>query len=257
MTPITDVSRDLAQARRLHGFLLAYFGAEELEPLSFYEAQVSAPGPVESILLLGEEDGQPVCGAVAELLVLPDGRALGAVGHALVDPSLRGRGVGRQLCAAVDEALERYAAERGWVIEAHILESEWGARRFWSQQGYRWPDRLRFWQPPLGYAPDGSPALPHVPLFLMIRHPEHVEAVPAALLREYASVLLEQWYRDELPEQLPDPVACQRARRWLDATIIAPTLASIIEDPVPLLDLQQARAEDGDWLALVAGVGNE
>ena len=53
MITITDVSRDVAQARRLHAFLMPHFGPEELEPLSHYEASASATGPVELILLLG------------------------------------------------------------------------------------------------------------------------------------------------------------------------------------------------------------
>jgi len=237
---ITDVSRDLSQTERLHAFLLPHFGAEELEPLSYFTDQIAAGGPVESILLLGEEDGQVVCGAVTDLLHMGGDRALGAFGHALVDPSVRGRGVGRLVSEAADAAMAGYAAQRGWTIEAHILESEDAAGRFWSRLGYRWPEGMRYWQPPLGYHPDGTPALPKVPLLLMVRHAEHAGQIPAALLEEYTRTLLWQWYRDELPEQLPDPGARQRATHWFDNQIVAPCLRSIEGDPVTLISLLEA-----------------
>lgn len=237
MIEISDVSRDVAQVRRLHAFLLPHFGAEELEPLSFYEAGATADDPVDIILLMGCEDGEPVSGAIVELLPLSGGRALGAVGHALVSPTLRGRGAGQQLMDAADAAMARHAAARGWRVEANILESEAGAARFWSRQGYRWPEGMRFWQPPLAYAPDGTPALPHIPLFLMIRHPEHGQQMPAALVAEYTDALLRQWYRDELPTLVAEPAACERARQWFDQAMLAPAIASIAEERVAMQDL--------------------
>ena len=177
---------------------------------------------------------------------LSAGRALGAIGHALVSPTLRGRGAGQQIMDAADAALERYAALRGWRVEAHILESEAGAARFWSRQGYRWPEGMRFWQPPLAYTPDGEPALPHIPLFLMIRHPQHPQQIPAALVEEYTRALLAQWYRDELPKQVPGAAACERARRWFDHTILTPTIASIAHDPVAMKDLSGWRLAEAE-----------
>ncbi|MEL6345779.1 MAG: GNAT family N-acetyltransferase [Myxococcota bacterium] len=256
MIEISDVSHDLAQARRLHAFLLPHFGPEELEPLDVFEAPIREGGPVESILLLGEEDGAVVCGAIAELLQIRNAsgeplgdRVLGATGHALVDPSMRGRGVGRMIAQASEAAMFRYAAQYGLTLEALILESESDARRFWSRMGYRWPQGLRYWQPPLGYDPDGAPNLPSVPLFLMIRHPAHPDTIPGPLLRDYARSVYYDWYRDELPDQLPDPAACQRATRWMDQVLIAPSMATIVDDSIPLVDLRNlSEADSAAWL---------
>lgn len=247
---ISDVSRDLEQVRRLHAFLLPHFGATELEPLEYYEAQATSASPVRVVMLLGEEHGEPVCGSISDLLPLPgEGRALAAIGHALVSATMRGRGLGRRLATETDDTLARYAAALDERVEAYILESESEARVFWSRQGYRWPAQMRFWQPPLAYKPDGTPALPHVPLFLMVRHEAHPDAIPAALLREYTEVLLVDWYRSEIAPQVPDPAACRRATDWFDETIMAPTLRSIVGDPVPLRDLESvSNAESAAWL---------
>lgn len=248
-----DVSRDLEQVRRLHAFLLPHFGTTELEPLAYYEAQAISSSPVRVIMLLGVADGVPVCGSISDLLPLPgEGRVLAAIGHALVSSTMRGRGLGRRLAAETDSALARCADALGKRVEAYILESEAEARVFWSRQGYRWPDQMRFFQPPLAYKPDGTPALPHVPLFLMVRHAAHPTAIPAGLLREYAGVLLGEWYRSEIPDQVSDPAACRRATDWFDETILAPVLRSIVGDPVRLRDLESlSNAESAQWLQAI------
>ena len=230
-----DVSRDERAVAQVHAFLLPHFGEAELEPLSHYLAQARGGGAVESIIV-ARWDGDGVCAAaIGALIPLTGERVLGAVGHALVDRRLRGQGAGRQLNAALEERLAHYAKLAGCRLEAFILESEADARFFWGKVGYRWPEGCRYSQPPLRYAADGSPDLPTIPLLLLLRHPEHSDAIPGPLVREYLQTMLVWWYRDDLADSLVG-AALARAEGWLTAEIIAPSVASLVGAQVALID---------------------
>lgn len=230
-----DVSRSVPAVRQVHAFLMPHFGEAELEPLSHYEEEARRTDAVETIIVASLDDEGVCAAAIGSLIPLSDGRMLGAVGHALVADRMRGQGVGRLLNDALEERLASYAAAEGAALEAFVLESEAAARFFWGRVGYRWPVGCRYSQPPLRYADDGSPDLPTIPLLFLLRHPDHDEAIPGPLVREYLQAMLTWWYLEALEEELEGP-ALAAAQGWLRETIIAPSIASLVGDPVALAE---------------------
>ncbi len=234
---IEDISRDREAIAAAHAFLATHFGPEELEPLSHYLDALDRPGPPLTLILAGWEDGGIACVSTAAVIALGRGqRAIGGVGHALVAPHLRGTGLAVVLNDAIERSLHDSARDHGLVLEAFALESEADARWFWGKVGYRWPAGCRFTQPPLAWSPAGAPALPAVPLLLLLKPLRPATTMPLARARLYTRALLVDWYRDELDDLIEDPIARQRARDWMDAHIIAPALASLSVDPTPLRD---------------------
>jgi GNAT superfamily N-acetyltransferase len=243
-----DVSRDVVAVREVHAFLLPHFGEVELEALSYYEDEAQGSGPVETIIV-ASWDAEGVCAAaIGSLIPLSDDRVLGAVGHALVDQRLRGKGAGRLLNTFLEERVAHYAVQQGLSLEAFVLESEAEARFFWGRVGYRWPVGCRYRQPPLRYTAAGVPDLPSIPLLFMLRHPDHDTEISGTLAREYLRAMMECWFSDVLDEELSGEGLIQ-ARAWLERTEIAPAEASLVGETVMLRDPSAMSEEElAPWL---------
>jgi len=259
MIKLFDISRDQQCIEHAYQFLQPHFGVEELEGLAYY-LQLSAPSDLPNHIWIAgirERSGveqkvedvkqnKILCAAILDIIPLPispqnpDGqRVLGAIGHALVDQSLRGKGMGRLLNQQCEQLLSDYAQAYQLQIEALILESEIEACHFWSEVGYRWPKDSLFKQPPLDYDETGHPCLPGIPMFFMIKHPELQAQIPSHLTKTYLRVLLCNWYRDEIPSLVTDPLAVQTAYALFDKTYLQPALQSIQTESNQLVDLCQ------------------
>lgn len=89
-------------------------------------------GPPAGVFLVGEIDGVPVaCGGVRPCWEGPPGVA--EIKRMYVDPAVRGRGLGRLLLAALEDAARRLGYERIW-IETGTAQPE--ALRLYETSGW-------------------------------------------------------------------------------------------------------------------------
>lgn len=152
----------------------------------------------ERALLAGVVSGSlihlrlPIGTAAAERYVF-------AVGHQATDTRVLAggiRGVGTLLWRAASAEAAQRAAERRATLEWSFLESERRALAFWASVGYRWPEGLTYWQPPLAFERDGSPLgdeVPEVPLLLAYGSPPPDE-IPSTVMCAIVESVLREWY---------------------------------------------------------------
>ena len=255
MTTLIDISKHEKWIRHTHTFLQKHFGPDELEAVESY-LPTKGELPTDMVIVGGNlpsargdtlldptTEDEVQCAALLSLIPLygTDGKkdptaVIGAVGHALVDSSLRGKGIGKRLNTYMEKTMQEYARLHKKSLQAFVLESEPPARFFWSKVGYLWPQNTQYWQPPLGYNDHGQPVLPSIPMLFMIKHPKYKEKIPKQTTEEFIYSMLRYWYRDEIPQMLSRVEAQQNAYNFLDRQIISPSLRSLVKDPIALVN---------------------
>jgi hypothetical protein len=245
-----------------YALLRGQFGKAEMDPKERYQdwlrlnAERRNPAPFVMLVLftrLGDRAyvGGVLAGNVMPLLppgtsgasiAVPQGaRHIFAIGHQLTAQCIRDvplKGLGRRLWeAAIGEARSVIARRKG-VFAYSFLESQEDSAPYWIRLGYRWPQDMAYWQPPLQFGPDGLPRsdTPEVPELAMVLP---IDGVPSnGIARDDLLAVVNTvyyfWslrkYESTLTHERMD-----RARGYvLDVVFDAVRSALPPEDPVPL-----------------------
>ena len=187
---------------------------------------------VTASLPFGDERVLVGCSS-AHLLRLEGRRelALSAIGNIAVSPHLPAlgvRGVGSRLLAATDDAASSLATELGCRLAYGVAEAETRSLGFWRKQGYRRPEGLEYWQPPLEFQPSGAPLYPEVRETLVVRPipPSPPETIERELVIDVIRTLYEQWSLRR-QRSLLTPAAMAAAETYVMERVLKKSVATI------------------------------
>jgi hypothetical protein len=159
------------------------------------------------------------------------GAGIGAVGQAASRAAMRGSGHGKHVSDAFEAEMKQIASARGEELKLLILESEAGAREFWSRRGYRWPSGVRYVQPPIEFdLTTGEPLLKPVPELLMVKPVADSQEIDRHLLVDAVESMYRQWY---LPEAESD-AASARIESLVMGDLFGEFLASLPPEGEPI-----------------------
>ena len=221
--------------------LAEVFAADVLPSLAFFLSSLSDASQrdpdsrlvfLAATIRLGDERIVVACSS-SHLLRLDAHRELAmlAVGNIATSPHLQTlgvRGAGSRLLVASGEAAAVAARELGATLAYAVAEAETRSLGFWQKQGFRWPEGLRYWQPPLEFAATGAPVHPEVAETLVVRPypPAPADAIDGAIVADVVRTIYEQWSLRRQRAILA-PAALARAEAYVMETVFAKTAASL------------------------------
>ncbi len=105
------------------------------------------------------------------------------------------RGIGKKLLEQSYEVAKRWAKELGGNLLYSVLEAESGSVGFWSKMGYRWPQGITYWQPPLEFDDNGNPRYAEVPEVLMMKSMRDggIDKINRSILLGIIRVMYQNW----------------------------------------------------------------
>lgn len=165
--------------------------------------------------------------------------AILAIGNIAVSPhlaSLGVRGAGSGMLTAAGDAARSLTAELGCRLAYDVAEAETRSLGFWRKQGFRRPEGLEYWQPPLAFHPSGAPLHPEVRETLVLRPiaPSPLEIIDRELVIDVIRTLYEQWSLRR-QRSLLAPAAMAIAEAYVMERVLDKSLATIpAESLVPL-----------------------
>jgi len=169
------------------------------------------------------------------------------------------KGVGRRLWQFWLDEAHRLAREQGGAIPYSVLEADVDSVGFWDRLGYRWPQGVRYWQPPAQFNASGDYVNPEAPAILMAR-----PASPAddRMARGTLERIIETLYRASLARQRTTltPTGFERAERYLMDVVFARVTRIMPDDPtlnlvrVPMEDALQGGRRHVRSVALDQGI---
>jgi deoxyhypusine synthase len=224
-----------------YDFLRSHFGPEVLDPLQRYvdwlEMNRLGKHPFPFLLMAAYlEDGRAarvmavISGNV--MRIEESGRKGGAksprfmfaIGHQLTAPCVRKagiKGVGTRLWhRAIAEAKAITKGLKGRLAYS-FLEAENDSVGFWDRLGYRWPQAVTYWQPPLEFDENGNFVHPEVPEIALLKPLEiqQTGTIDRRLLRDIVATVYLNWalarYRDCL-----SPEAMKRAESYVMGSLL-------------------------------------
>ena len=164
-----------------HDLLLKVFDSSVVDPKSVYVDALTDRAntfrdfpPLFFACLLPHGQDEWLAGFVSSdlMLIEPGGDRLHlAVGNIATSPKLRDigfRGVGTKLWHAALHAAKEEASSVAKRIAYSSAEAEPASLPFWSKLGYRWPQGVKYFQPPLEFDNDGNPKEDEVPETLLV-----------------------------------------------------------------------------------------
>lgn len=252
---VTDNDGWLAAA---YGLLSAEFEVDVLDPFERYVEWLELNGrgehkfPFLMVVAYLETPGCPIAVGVISGNIMQiehlavEGAAndtpdyMFAIGHQVTTNHLRSigfHGVGTKLWSFAAETADRMITQRDGTFIYSFLEAETSSVGFWSKLGYRWPEGVDYWQPPLEFDSDGNFLHREVPEILMLRPMQ--EAMPAkidvSLLRNLIATAYYNWCLDKYKKSL-SPGAFENARKYVMDTVFGRFSRSIPSaDPVKLV----------------------
>lgn len=122
-----------------------------------------------------------------------------AIGHQVTSPVLIHKGIkgcGTRLLDAANRLAREHISKLGGRFCYSVLEAERRAIDFYAGRGYRWPQGLSYFQPPIRFNQDGSPVHPEIPEILLLR-PEDpgmpADAIDRGCLESVISTMYRNW----------------------------------------------------------------
>jgi hypothetical protein len=147
---------------------------------TYVEALTNPPGdlrdfpPIHLAALLSDGAVTRLAGFISSNLMKvgsPPERLLLAIGNIATSPRLKAagfRGVGSTLWKAAVRGAQDEAEKLGKRVDFSAAEAEPASLPFWAKLGYRWPEGVKYFQPPLEFDDAGRPIYPEVPETLLI-----------------------------------------------------------------------------------------
>jgi ribosomal protein S18 acetylase RimI-like enzyme len=231
-----------------HDLLLRAFDPAVVDPKRIYVDAVNDQSgafrdfaPLFFAALFDVDGEQLVAGFISS-----DAMAIGdsdvvhlAVGNIATTPRLRDvnfRGVGRKLLEAALNAGRLAARDKGANLKYSTAEAEAASLPFWAKMGFRWPQGVRYFQPPLDFDADGQPVHPEVPETLVVKVLEGLtSAIDGGELREIVRSIYWNWSLRAHSKSLT-PAAFSAARAYV-MDVLEKTFASISPDEsIPLVE---------------------
>lgn len=171
-----------------------------------------------------------------DYISLDEGSCMGAVGQAATRNAMRGKGHANALVEAFEQEIYSMAMRRKQRLMLMILESEPSAREFWAKRGYRYPDGVKYVQPPLDYNEDtGEPMMRAVEEMIMVKLISDIvsDKIDKDLLKKAVHTLYDYWYS---PSGLNEHVT-EKIRRYLFDDLFSSFVASLPNnlDTIPLV----------------------
>jgi deoxyhypusine synthase len=148
-----------------------------------------------------------------------------AIGHQVTSPLLRKHrvhGVGLGLWKAFVAWARRQSEGLGCACRFSFLEAEAESVGFWTKVGYRWPQGVYYWQPPLEFDEQGHflhPEVPEIPLLLSFDEPE-APFVDRHLLQNMIATVYLNWSLFKYNNTLA-PESFRRAEQYVMGELFA------------------------------------
>ena len=225
-----------------YDFLRSHFGPEVLDPLQRYvdwlEMNRLGSHPFPFLLMaayLEDGDRARVVGVISgNVMRIEQSRSkevkstppsfIFAIGHQLTAPVVRSagiKGVGTRLWnRAIAEAKAITRRFKGRLAYS-FLEAENDSVGFWDRLGYRWPQAVTYWQPPLEFDENGGFVHPEVPEIAMLKPVEVQDkrTIERHLLYDVIATVYLNWalskYRDVLSQE-----AMKRAESYVMGSLL-------------------------------------
>jgi deoxyhypusine synthase len=225
-----------------YDFLRSHFGPETLDPLQRYvdwlEMNRLGSHPFPFLLMAAYlEDGESarIVGAISGNVMrieesVPKGAHsspppfIFAIGHQLTAPAVRNagiKGVGTRLWRRAIGEAKAIARARHGRLAYSFLEAENDSVGFWDRLGYRWPQAVTYWQPPLEFDENGDFVHPEVPEIALLKPLEvrSKRAIERRLLHDIVATVYVNWalsrYRGVL-----SPEAMKRAESYVLGSLL-------------------------------------
>jgi hypothetical protein len=169
-----------------------------------------------------------------------------SIGNIVTSPRLRElgfRGLGTTLWKAALNEAQKEADRAVKRLAYSTAEAEPASLPFWSKLGYRWPQGVKYFQPPLEFDDEGNPEHDEVPETLLI-HPlgSAASAIEVSELRAIIESLYWNWgIRPSL--HTLSSAAMARAKECVMGRVLQRTFESLPESGcIPLLEVPATRA---------------
>lgn len=154
------------------------------------------------------------------------------VGNIATAPSLRAagfRGVGSTLWRAVLRYAHEEARKINRGVDYSTAEAESASLLFWAKLGYRWPEGVKYFQPPLEFDDRGDPVYEEVPETLLLHLLNgKANAIDAQELRDIVHSIYWNWCVRPSESKLGD-AAMTRATQYVMQRVFTRTAATIAE----------------------------
>jgi deoxyhypusine synthase len=225
-----------------YDFLSFHFGREVLDPVQRYadwlEMNRLGAHPFPFVMIaayLADGERALVVGVISGNVMrikrsrTPDVKSASAsfifsIGHQLTAPAVRSagiKGVGTRLWRrAIGEAQAITKRLKGRLVYS-FLEAENDSVGFWDRLGYRWPQAVTYWQPPLEFDDNGDFVHPEVPEIAMLKPIEvrDKRTIERHLLYDIIATVYLDWalarYRNVLSED-----AMKRAESYVMGSLL-------------------------------------
>jgi hypothetical protein len=231
-----------------HDLLLRAFDPSVVDPKWIYVDAVSDEtgayrdfDPVFYAALFDVEGDPLVAGFLSsDVMTLRDSSVVHlAMGNMATSPRLRQlkfRGVGTTLFEAALDAAHAAACDRGMCLKYSTAEAESDSLPFWAKMGFRWPQGVRYFQPPLEFDADGKPVHPEVPETFVLKTLEGASStIDGGELREIVRSIYWNWSLRAHSQSLTPP-AFDAASAYVMA-VLEKSFASIpLDEPIPLVE---------------------
>lgn len=152
------------------------------------------------------------------------------IGNIATSPKLRElgfRGVGSSLWRATIDGAKKLADESGLRLAYSVAEAEPASLPFWAKLGYKWPQGIKYFQPPLEFDASGHPLHDEVSETLLV-YPLYsfATSVDVSELREMVRAIYWNWSIRPSIHRLNE-TALSRAKEYVMGRVLDRTLESL------------------------------
>lgn len=178
-----------------------------------------------------------------------ESRFIYALGHQATSPVLLSqgfKGCGTRLLDTAIREVRETISQLGGTFCYSVVEAERRAIDFYSKLGYRWPQGVSYFQPPIHFHKDGSPVSPEVPEIIMLRaeNPDlPTTVIEKTCLEDIIYTIYLNWSLDK-PGQLACAEAYSRANEYVMGKVFGKVRDSIPD--VQSVDLVEMRVKHDD-----------
>ena len=203
--------------------------------------------PVFLAAVIQEGEDEFVAGFISSDVMLVGASATKtqlAVGNIATSPRLKDlgfRGVGSTLWRAALRTAEQEVGKSQKRLDYSTSEAESASLPFWAKLGYRCPEGVKYFQPPLEFKDNGDPVYDEVPESLLIHPLENAsDSIDVADLRDLVKSIYWNWcIRPSLRKLNSDALAV--ATRYVMEKVFERTIRSFPSSgKVRLVDVPKA-----------------
>ena len=229
------------------------FGEDVLDPISRYEdwLELNERGEHAFPYLLTaayvQHEGRSVLVGVVSGNVMPIQQSRSnaaesasrpcvfAIGHQLTAPAIRSAGIkgfGKRLWQFSMDQAHALADVAGGTLVYSFLEAEVPSVGYWDHLGYRWPQSVAYWQPPLEFDENGDyrhAEVPEIPLLKPLADPAETH-IDRDLLYDIIRTIYVNWSLDKYRDRL-SAEAFERAEQYVLGSLLGRVDARMPQEP--------------------------